>query len=276
MLMEGVLDVSIERRGARYVNLRLDELRSLIAKGAFELYGQPKWTFGKNTCNTYEVFAEVLHLPGGKTVPGYDYVRRIAGDEETSELFSDWFLKESLSMMRRLIDSAGCDLIAAINTWTHYVNRTDFVDRVKAELELHGLSPHNLEYELSDVDGLSPVGVENLIALREMGVKLLLDNFGIGNNNLFVLNKLPFDGIKLARCFAPGVPNDEKLVRILVSIAHLADTLGLTVCAKGIENGDQLEYFSDLGFWKGQGYMIGPPMAEKKLREFIVQFAKKG
>lgn len=258
------------------MNLMLSELRSLIAEGAFELYGQPKWTFGKNTCNTYEVFAEVLHLPGGETVPGYDYVRQIAGDEETSELFSDWFLRESLSMMRRLIDAAGCDLIAAINTWTHYVNRPDFVARVKAELDRHGLSPRNLEYELSDIGRLSPVGVENLIALREMGVKLLLDNFGIGNNNLFVLNKLPFDGIKLARCFASGVPTDEKLVRILVSIAHLADTLNLTVCAKGIENGDQLEYFSDLGFWKGQGYMIGPPMAERKLQEFIEQFAQKG
>ena len=42
-------------------------LMSLVGQGAFELYGQPKWTFGKNTCNTYEVFAEVLHLPEGPT-----------------------------------------------------------------------------------------------------------------------------------------------------------------------------------------------------------------
>jgi hypothetical protein len=58
------------------MNLTQEKLRALIEDGAFELYGQPKWTFGKNTCNTYEVFAEVLHLPGGEDEPGYGYVER--------------------------------------------------------------------------------------------------------------------------------------------------------------------------------------------------------
>ncbi|MEG0145905.1 MAG: EAL domain-containing protein [Clostridia bacterium] len=257
------------------MNLTHDELQALIVEGAFELYGQPKWTFGKNTCNTYEVFAEVLHLPGGETVPGYDTIRQIVTNEQTTRLFSDWFLKASLNMMRRLIDQAGCDLITAINVWNHTINQPDFVEVVRAELNRCGLAPRNLEFELTDVDRLTSVGVENLKALKALGVRLLLDNFGIGHNNLFVLKSLPFDGIKLAKCFAAGVPSDEKLVQILVSIAQLADTLGLSVCAKGIENGDQFEYFSDLGFLKGQGYMIGAPMAEKKLHEFIVQFAKK-
>jgi EAL domain-containing protein (putative c-di-GMP-specific phosphodiesterase class I) len=108
-----------------------------------------------------------------------------------------------------------------------------------------------------------------------MGAKLIYDNFGIGTNGLFLLSRLPFDGIKLARCFSASVPDDEKMVRILVSIAHLADTLNMNICAKGIENGDQLEFFEHLGFYKGQGFLIGPPMAEKKLYDFISQYAKK-
>lgn len=258
------------------MTLTHDVLRTLIEEGAFELYGQPKWTFGKNTCNTYEVFAEVLHLPGGEAVPGYDFVRQIASDELSSRVFSQWFLENTLGMMRRLIDRTGCDLVVAINTWSHTINLPEFVEMTKAALDRHGLTPKNLEFELSEVDKLSVKGIENLKAVKELGVKLLLDNFGIGANNLFALNRIPFDGIKLARCFAAGVPDDEKLIRIMVSIAHLADTLDLTVCAKGIENGDQFEFFSDLGFCKGQGYMIGPPMAERKLREFILEFAKKG
>jgi EAL domain-containing protein (putative c-di-GMP-specific phosphodiesterase class I) len=258
------------------MNLEHAELRTLIDEGAFELYGQPKWTFGKNTCNTYEVFAEVLHLPGGETVPGYEYVRQIAYDGETSRAFSQWFLENTLGMMRRLTDRTGCELVAATNTWSHSINQPDFVETTMAALERHGFAPKNMEFELSEVDRLSQRGVDNLQALSDMGVKLLLDSFGIGRNNLFALNRLPLDGIKLPRSFAAGVPSDEKLVRILVSIAHLADTLGLTVCAKGIENGDQFEFFGDLGFWKGQGFMIGAPMAEKKLGEFIEQFGQKG
>ncbi len=257
------------------MNLSQEKLRSLIEDGAFELYGQPKWTFGKNTCNTYEVFAEVLHLPDGESVPGYGYVRKTASDKHTSQIFSDWFMKSALGMIRRLMDRIGCDLIVAVNIWADSINSSDFVEKTKVELDRQRLAPRNLELELTEVDKLTPKGIENLITLKEMGAKLLFDNFGIGSNNLYLLNRLPFDGIKLARCFSGGIPGDDKLVRILVSIAHLADTLGMTVCAKGIENGDQFEFYGDLGFWKGQGFLIGPPMAEKKLYEFIRQYGSK-
>lgn len=257
------------------MNLTQEKLRELIDEGAFELYGQPKWTFGKNTCNTYEVFAEVLHLPDGELVPGYGYVRQTASDRQTSLLFCDWLMKNTLSMVRRLIDQTGCDLIVAINVWSHSINRPNFVEMVKEELNRNVLEPRNLELELTEVEKLTAKGVENLVTLKELGAKLLYDDFGIGSNNLYLLNRLPFDGIKLARCFSGGIPNDDKLIRILVSIAHLTDTLKLTVCAKGIENGDQFEFYEHLGFWKGQGYMIGRPMAEKKLHDFILQFAHK-
>lgn len=257
------------------MNLSQERLRALVEDGAFELYGQPKWTFGKNTCNTYEVFAEVLHLPGGEAEPGYGYVRKTAEDRQTSKVFCNWFMKSALGMIRRLIDQVGCDLVVAINFWPHSINSPDFVDATREELLRNGLAPRNLELELTDVEQLNAKGIENLIALKDMGAKLLYDNFGIGTNNLYLLSRLPFDGIKLARCFSASVPEDDKMVRILVSIAHLADTLNMTVCAKGIENGDQFEFFEHLGFCKGQGFLIGPPMAEKKLHDFIQQYAKK-
>ena len=257
------------------MNLTRDELQALVEEGAFELYGQPKWTFGKNTCNTYEVFAEVLHLPGGETVPGYGYVQKTVADDASCRVFLKWFLNGSLAMIRRLIDQIGCDLIVAINVWPHAVNCPEFADLVKRELDAHGLTPRNLELELTEVEKLNARGIENLVTLKEMGAKLIYDNFGIGTNSLFLLSRLPFDGIKLARCFSGSVPDDEKMIRILVSIAHLADTLQLNICAKGIENGDQLEFFEHLGFDKGQGYLIGPPMAEKKLHDFILQYARK-
>ena len=257
------------------MNLTQDQLRALIEDGAFELYGQPKWTFGKNTCNTYEVFAEVLHLPGGETVPGYGYIQKAASDTRTCNIYLNWFIRSAFDMIRRLIDQIGCDLIVAINVWPHAINCPEFFDMVKAELDAHGLAPRNLELELTEVEKLTSRGIENLTMLKEMGAKLQFDNFGIGTNNLFMLSRLPFDGIKLARCFSASIPGDDKMVRILVSIAHLADTLKLNVCAKGIENGDQLEFFEQLGFSKGQGFLIGPPMAEKKLHDFILQYAKK-
>ena len=190
-------------------------------------------------------------------------------------MFLKWFMDSALAMIRRLIDQVGCDLIVAINVWPRAINCPEFAEMVRAELDAHGLAPRNLELELTEVEKLNAKGIENLKALKASGAALHFDNFGIGTNNLFLLSRLPFDGIKLARCFSAGVPDDDTMVRILVSIAHLADTLNLKVCAKGIENGDQLEFFEHLGFFKGQGFLIGPPMAEKKLHDFIQQYAKK-
>ena len=65
----------------------------LILNDALELYGQPKWTFGKNTCNTYEVFVEKVHMPDGDVIPAWPVVELIERDEALTLLFSRWFLE---------------------------------------------------------------------------------------------------------------------------------------------------------------------------------------
>lgn len=68
----------------------------LILNDALELYGQPKWTFGKNTCNTYEVFVEKVHMPDGDVIPAWPVVELIERDEALTLLFSRWFLENAM------------------------------------------------------------------------------------------------------------------------------------------------------------------------------------
>lgn len=245
-------------------------INELIRANAFELYGQPKWTFGKNTCNTYEVFAEVVHLPGGAEIPAQVFLELIERDEALTLAFSEWFLKSAVTSAADLSEKSHSHVTLSVNLLPQYASQANFVDQVLALLASVDFPPQKLQFELSEAQNLSSVGIENLNCLHdEHGVGLYLANFGKGHSNLNLLSAVHFDGIELDRSFAAGVPNQEMAVRLVVAIQSLAHTLDLKVCAKGIETPEQFEYFDELEVYKGQGYLISKPMPMDELLGYI-------
>ncbi len=246
----------------------------LIHANAFELYGQPKWTFGKNTCNTYEVFAEQVHLPGGAAIPAQLFLKLIEMDEDLTMIFSQWFLKAAIVSAAELSEKSNAHVTLSVNLLPQYASVDNFVEQVMSLIEMTGFNPKKLQFELSEAQNLSAKGVENLNLLHdEHGVGLYLANFGKGHANIDLLRHVHFDGIELDRSFAAGIPGEDQMVRIVAAIQNLADTLNLKVCAKGIETPDQFEFFDDLKVYKGQGYLIGKPMPMNELLEYINLYA---
>ena len=249
-------------------------INELIRANAFELYGQPKWTFGKNTCNTYEVFAEVVHLPGGAEIPAQVFLELIERDEALTLAFSEWFLKAAVISAAELSEKSHSHVTLSVNLLPQYASQENFVDQLLALLASVDFPPQKLQFELSEAQNLSPIGIENLNRLHdEYGVGLYLANFGKGHSNLNLLTEVHFDGIELDRSFAAGVPDQEMAVRLVVAIQSLAHTLDLKVCAKGIETPEQFEYFDELEVYKGQGYLISKPMPMDELLEYINMYS---
>lgn len=249
-------------------------IAELIEQNAFELYGQPKWTFGKNTCNTYEVFAEMVHLPGGAAIPSQIFLEMIERDKELTMIFSEWFLKAAIISAAELSEKTHSHVTLSVNLLPRYAGQENFVEQVLSLIEMTGFNPKKLQFELSEAQNLSPVGIENLNKLHdEHGVGLYLANFGKGHANINLLSEVHFDGIELDRSFAAQVPDHDQMVRIVCAIQNMADTLNLHVCAKGIETPEQFEFFDDLKVFKGQGYLIGKPMPMDELLEYINLYA---
>lgn len=249
-------------------------INELIRANAFELYGQPKWTFGKNTCNTYEVFAEVVHLPGGAEIPAQVFLELIERDEALTLAFSEWFLKAAVISAAELSEKSHSHVTLSVNLLPQYASQENFVDQLLALLASVDFPPQKLQFELSEAQNLGPTGIENLNCLHdEHGVGLYLANFGKGHSNLNLLTAVHFDGIELDRSFAAGVPDQEMAVRLVVAIQNLAHTLDLKVCAKGIETPEQFEYFDELEVYKGQGYLISKPMPMDELLEYISMYS---
>lgn len=254
--------------------MNYDTIMNLISSDALELYGQPKWTFGKNTCNTYEVFPEKIHLPSGEVMPSLAVLEIIAKDERLSLAFSRWFLDKALASIAAVSNRVDANLTLSLNLLPLYAAQESFVSDVLGLLEKYGLAPQKLQFELSEAQDLTQRGIENLNILHdEHGVLLYLGNFGKGHSNVDLLSEVHFDGIELNRSYAAKVPDHEQTCRLVVAIQHLAHTLDLAVCAKGIENHDQFEFFEELGCEKGQGFLIGTPMPLTEMEAYVEKYA---
>ena len=105
--------------------------------------------------------------------------------------------------------------------------------------------------------------------LKEVGVTLSIDDFGTGYSSLAALSQLPVDQVKLDKTFVDGIvttPRDQAIVR---SVIELAQSLGLSTVAEGIESEDQAQLLQELHCDLGQGFLLARPMAAEPAGEFL-------
>lgn len=271
MLIEDQLN---NRKGDYTMNTTA--IHDLIVNNELELHGQPKWTFGKNTCNTYDVFVEKVHLPSGDTMLAWPIIELIEKDEKLTSEFSHWFFHSAMKSAMELADYANANVTISLKVLPHFANNADFVKMVLGELEKTGLPATKLLLEVSRVDELNEHGIQNLNILHdEHSVGLILANFGKGTSNIDLLKDVHFDGVELDRFYTEHAPEDEQVCRLIVAIIHFVHVLDMYFCANGIETQDQFEFFEELDCLKGQGSLIGKSMPLSELREYIAGYALK-
>ena len=240
----------------------------------FELYTQPKWTFGQNTCDTYEVFADVMIDADNQRYSPDEFLPVIESDPQLTIAFGTWFLKRSFTGAVRLMNELNLSMTLSINIFGFQADVPEFVERVIELAAMTGMPLRHLQFELSERQPIGQTGINNLIRLHdELGIRLLLDNFGIGYANLNLLKILPFDMIGLSKEFTKDITSLEKELKMVVAVQQMAQVLDIGVCAKGIETAEQMELLAEAGFKTGQGYLIGRPMLYDDLKAFVKKYA---
>ena len=239
------------------------------------LMGQPKWTYGKNTCNTYDLFVGRVKTDEGEVEVG-ELLNDIKHDPELRQRYYDWFLPTAMLRAVRLSEANSANISASINISSAQCNHPGFVPDISFALEQTGIRHDKLQLVLEMTEPLTKSGEANLCRLHdELGLTLMLGNFGHGLSNADLLCNVPFDGIELDASFTKSLLDNDRASRVAVSLAHLADTLDMLLIAKGVETDTQLEFFEHINFHKAQGDMIGAAMELDALEKYIVQYAKK-
>ena len=150
----------------------------------------------------------------------------------------------------------------SVNVSPVQLREVSFVDDVSAALADSGLPADRLCLEITETAIVADVeaAAETLSRLRDLGVQFALDDFGTGHSSLTLLRNLPLDTVKIDRSLIRRVAVDAPdavLVQLVVDAAH---TLGLRVCAEGIEEVDQAQQLVAMGCDTGQGWLFGRPL----------------
>jgi diguanylate cyclase len=159
----------------------------------------------------------------------------------------------------------------AINLSARDLHRPDLATRISDAIERHGLTPDLVQFELTEsVLAMEGTGF-TLHQLRRQGIKVAIDDFGTGWSSLSYLNRFPVDLIKIDRSLIAGLSADPSSHGLARGVVALADSLGLTTIAEGLETEEQLQISRELGFDFVQGYLFSKPQAQDRILDTMLQ-----
>lgn len=160
----------------------------------------------------------------------------------------------------------------AINLSARQLNiDTGLVDHIDQMIVRYGLAYSDLEFELTERQCLTPQceGMDVLNLLAERGVRIVIDDFGVGYSSVVYLAELPISAFKLDCALINRLPDDKAMQTLVHSLLTLAKSLHLEVVAEGIENAAQNDYLVRAGCPYAQGFAYAKPMGIEDLQAFM-------
>lgn len=246
-------------------------LRDALANDQLILHYQPQLELETGAVCGVEALVRWQHPTMGMIPPD----RFIAIAESTGLILpmGTWVLQQACAQMVRWLQAGllGADTLMCVNVSARQLASDAFVDVVGETLVATGLSAANLELELTEsvVMDSPEDSIMRLAQLRERGLRLAVDDFGIGYSSLSYLKSLPLTKLKIDRSFVSDIPQDANDVAITKAIIALAGSLGLELLAEGIETQQQRDFLLREGCPLGQGFLFSRPLPVEELEAFL-------
>lgn len=190
----------------------------------------------------------------------------------------EWVLREACRQNRIWYDQYNLSLIMAVNISAIQLKQRRFVDVVAKILADTGIHPEYLELEITEsifIHSFEEVA-SMLNQLRQAGVKISLDDFGIGYSSLSYLKRLPLDTLKIDKSFISDIHGDDRGKNITDSIVDLVHKLGLITVAEGVETQNQLDCLLLSKCDSVQGYLLGKPLPAEEVGKLLLQHDFRG
>jgi len=198
--------------------------------------------------------------------------------EETGLIvpIGEWVLNEACKQNKQWQEMGLPPIEMTVNVSPKQVQQANFLEVVKSALDESGLDPQYLGLEITETVLMSTDDstIKLMNELREMNVRVSIDDFGKGNSSLNYLTQLPTDAIKIDESFIRNVVADPDAAAITGAVIAMAHSLKLRVVAEGIETLDQLEFLRSLNCDEIQGYFVSRPVEPESLAHILRTNAK--
>ena len=240
-----------------------DDLREAVADGRLGLVYQPVLSLITGEVTAVEALVRWDHPEQGLLRP--DSFVPLAEQSGLIEAIGEWVLTEACREMRPW---PGVRL--SVNLSPGQLDTPESADRLLAVLARTGFDPGDLTVEIAESACIdAPEMIERLSELREEGIRIALDDFGIGHSSLRHLTRLPVDVLKLDQCFVSELDGTQAGSAVAEAVIRLGRILELETVAEGVETAAQAAELTLLGCRSGQGHLYARPMAAAQLAEFL-------
>ena len=237
-----------------------NRLRQALIREEFEVYYQPQvnWLEGK------VVGAEALirwNDPDKGLIVPAEFIT-LAEEMGLIDSIGEWVLEAACKQTKTWQEQGLPEIRMSVNVSGYQFMHGDIVASVKQVLKSTQLDSRYLELEVTEsfVMEHPERGAAILNELRDLGISIAIDDFGTGYSSLSYLKQLSVNRLKIDRSFVMDIPHDKDDEAIVATIIAMANNLGISVIAEGVENAAQVKFLSDQGCVDMQGYYFGKPV----------------
>jgi diguanylate cyclase (GGDEF)-like protein len=233
----------------------VSDMREALIRGEFEVYYQP--VFDAKTCRACGAEALVRwHHPVQGLIPPDRFIP-LAEETGLMEPLGQWVLEQACRDATAWPDHVKI----AVNLSTVQLRTSALFDVILHALRQSGLRPERLELEITETVLMQDVTRNGVIfrKLKNTGISIVLDDFGMGYSSLSYLTMLPFDKIKIDKSFTHGLTNNIGCMASVASVLTLARHLDMVVTAEGVETKQQFDLLRAAGVHQVQGYFFARP-----------------
>ncbi len=250
-------------------------LRLAIERQEFQLYYQPIFSLKTQRLLGCEALLRWLHPEQGMIPP--DEFVPIAEDTGLMVAIDKWVIREACRQMQfwRQCHLIPADAIISVNLSAAQFLQPDLIAQINKVLQESSLPSTNLKLEITETVVIqNPQQViETIKTLRNQGISLSIDDFGVGYSSLSYLQQLPVNILKIDRSFINDIHQSQQQYGIVEAIMRLAENLNIQVIAEGIEQAEQLQCLKQLGCQFGQGYIFARPLNVVQFTQYLQQIS---
>ena len=249
----------------------ISELKQAIRNNELELFFQPKLELATQQVAGVEALVRWHHHRYGLVRPD-DFIP-MAEQTGIIKQLTRWVFAEALSKYQALYE-AGYQMTMSINMSALNLREPDLLEFIENSLASTGVKPDRIYLELTETSMMQHPrdAIATLEKIRDLGVRIAVDDFGAGYSSLAYLRDLPAYEIKIDKSLVSGVTSHQSSEAVVQKAISMCHELGFSVVAEGVENEDLMFRLQDLNCDQIQGYLLTPPLPLEKLVEWLERY----
>ncbi len=263
-----IFDESLHTRHLQHLQLK-QSLRGAIERHEMSVVYQPVVDVSTGALQGVEALLRWAHPELGP-IPPTEFIG-LAEDSGLIVPIGRWVLEEACRAAARWNVAGHPPILVHVNLSRRQLADPGLVAATAETLRETGAKPWNIGFEITESALLDDIegALVTLQALKDLGVHLAMDDFGTGYSSLAFLKRMPVDLVKIDRSFVDGLGANANDSAIVAAVVRMAEALGLSVTAEGVENLGQLAQLKTLGCSMAQGFYFAHPLPMQEMDDLL-------